>query len=569
MSESSTNFWKYMALFLLLVLIGIYFLYDWYDGKLDARLTEKDAQIVQATGQVNDLGARLHQTEEARNRFEDENAALTVQVSGLQSDLAAEQQKTSQLSTERDHLIAAHAELDRLYEADKVKTVTLQMDLDKMKQAITDTVAEHQAKIAALERHLNERVELAKTTPMDASLVRAAVAVGVLSPDTAEAAAPPASDAETVQTLTTQLADAAQQLQQRQDELTQRQTDLDAANARLAGMERQIAELSQQNGQNEAETVQTLTDQLAEAQSQLANLQSDRDALQSQLADAAQQLQQRQDELTQRQTDLDAANARLAGMERQIAELSQQTGQNENARTAEIAALHEQLASEQQRCAGLQQQHQSALDALTQTLDETRRKLAETERQLHLTQAATDDTSPQQALAAANARVASLEVSLDEERRQAARDQQSIQDEATQTLARLKAREASYAELGGAYTSQGMRLRLTEADLRFQPGQATLPSGELTSLDRIAALLREQPDLKARIAGHTDSLGGAELNLKLSQQRADAVKQGLIERGIDAGRITAEGIGVTQPIADNATADGRRHNRRIEVYLSE
>jgi outer membrane protein OmpA-like peptidoglycan-associated protein len=105
--------------------------------------------------------------------------------------------------------------------------------------------------------------------------------------------------------------------------------------------------------------------------------------------------------------------------------------------------------------------------------------------------------------------------------------------------------------------------------VRFQPGQATLLGGELPSVTRIAELLKEQPTLTVRVEGHTDRSGNDELNKTLSQQRAEAVKQALIARGVDAVRLTAEGIGSARPLADNATAAGRSQNRRVEVYVSE
>jgi outer membrane protein OmpA-like peptidoglycan-associated protein len=88
----------------------------------------------------------------------------------------------------------------------------------------------------------------------------------------------------------------------------------------------------------------------------------------------------------------------------------------------------------------------------------------------------------------------------------------------------------------------------------------------LPSLDRIAAFLEDKPALTVRVEGHTDSSGSAENNRDLSRQRAEAVMQALIERGVAAQRISAEGLGEERPIADNDTEQGRRANRRVEVY---
>jgi OOP family OmpA-OmpF porin len=67
--------------------------------------------------------------------------------------------------------------------------------------------------------------------------------------------------------------------------------------------------------------------------------------------------------------------------------------------------------------------------------------------------------------------------------------------------------------------------------------------------------------------GHTDSIGTAEYNMALSQRRANAVKQYLVSKGIEANRIYTEGKGKTQPVADNRTAEGRQKNRRVEIEV--
>ena len=100
-------------------------------------------------------------------------------------------------------------------------------------------------------------------------------------------------------------------------------------------------------------------------------------------------------------------------------------------------------------------------------------------------------------------------------------------------------------------------------------GKASLPSGELPNLDRVAALMVQYPTLTARIEGHTDAAGRDAANLAVSQARADAVKQALIDRGVAPKHLEAVGLGETRPIADQATKAGDQQNRRIEIYLIE
>jgi outer membrane protein OmpA-like peptidoglycan-associated protein len=78
--------------------------------------------------------------------------------------------------------------------------------------------------------------------------------------------------------------------------------------------------------------------------------------------------------------------------------------------------------------------------------------------------------------------------------------------------------------------------------------------------------LKAWGDVNIEVAGHTDSKGSDAYNMKLSQQRAEAVRNFLISRGVAADRLTAKGYGESQPVADNATEEGRFQNRRVELY---
>ena len=141
------------------------------------------------------------------------------------------------------------------------------------------------------------------------------------------------------------------------------------------------------------------------------------------------------------------------------------------------------------------------------------------------------------------------------------------QAEDAAALARTLADTA--AAVGGEVTDNGMVVNLGGDRLRFASGIATLPGGELPELDRTAQLLVARPELIARIEGHTDNVGSRDLNQSLAMQRAEAVMMALVERGVDASRITAVGVGPGRPIASNNTPGGRSQNRRVEIYVSE
>jgi outer membrane beta-barrel protein len=99
----------------------------------------------------------------------------------------------------------------------------------------------------------------------------------------------------------------------------------------------------------------------------------------------------------------------------------------------------------------------------------------------------------------------------------------------------------------------------------FETNKATLTPQSNAALDKIAASLKEYPDVKVEVGGHTDSSGEAAHNLRLSGQRAKAVVSYLVGKGIDASRITAKAYGEGSPIADNNTPEGKAKNRRVEL----
>jgi outer membrane protein OmpA-like peptidoglycan-associated protein len=106
-----------------------------------------------------------------------------------------------------------------------------------------------------------------------------------------------------------------------------------------------------------------------------------------------------------------------------------------------------------------------------------------------------------------------------------------------------------------------------DGKIEFETGRAVLTTQSESLLDHVAVLLFDHPDVRIRIEGHTDSQGNKARNLKLSQQRADAVRVYLENAGVEAERLQARGFGVTRPIADNRTAAGRDRNRRVELVI--
>lgn len=100
--------------------------------------------------------------------------------------------------------------------------------------------------------------------------------------------------------------------------------------------------------------------------------------------------------------------------------------------------------------------------------------------------------------------------------------------------------------------------------INFDYNKATITPESMGTLNMIVQVMKDNPDLKFEVGGHTDGDGSDSYNLTLSQQRADAVMGQLIKMGIDASRLTAKGYGKTKPISDNNTPEGKANNRRVE-----
>ena len=104
--------------------------------------------------------------------------------------------------------------------------------------------------------------------------------------------------------------------------------------------------------------------------------------------------------------------------------------------------------------------------------------------------------------------------------------------------------------------------------VQFATGTATLTSAAHISLARFAGVVASYPGLKYSIEGHTDNTGSPEKNGELSLRRAIAVRDYLISQGIPASSMDVDGFGASRPVADNASAEGRAHNRRVEIVVS-
>lgn len=101
--------------------------------------------------------------------------------------------------------------------------------------------------------------------------------------------------------------------------------------------------------------------------------------------------------------------------------------------------------------------------------------------------------------------------------------------------------------------------------INFETGKSDIKSESQPIIDQIVEMLKQNPDLKISVEGHTDNVGSDKSNQSLSENRAKSVMNALISGGIDKSRLSSKGWGATKPIEDNSTEEGRFENRRVEI----
>jgi len=107
-----------------------------------------------------------------------------------------------------------------------------------------------------------------------------------------------------------------------------------------------------------------------------------------------------------------------------------------------------------------------------------------------------------------------------------------------------------------------------DSGILFATGKSNLSAVSKESLVKFANSLKSTPETDVKIYGHTDNTGSREINVKLSNERAESVAKYLIENGVSGDRLTTEGKAYDEPVASNETAEGRALNRRVEIYIT-
>jgi len=144
---------------------------------------------------------------------------------------------------------------------------------------------------------------------------------------------------------------------------------------------------------------------------------------------------------------------------------------------------------------------------------------------------------------------------------------EAAQRQAADASNRAQQLESELSNLQAKQTERG--LVLTLGDVLFDTAQATLKPGAASTMDRLAEFMRDNGGRQVKVEGHTDARGDETYNIGLSERRATAVREALLERGIEAQRIRTIGLGEGYPVASNDTQAGMQQNRRVEIVISD
>jgi outer membrane protein OmpA-like peptidoglycan-associated protein len=247
---------------------------------------------------------------------------------------------------------------------------------------------------------------------------------------------------------------------------------------------------------------------------------------------------------TARQTIQFAEDARALSAQRQYAERIQR---EKEAAAAAAAAKAKQEADAR---AAKEAQQQAELTAA---------------REAQMKAEAAAQSAEQKAAAQAAAQKAAAEQAALQAREEAAKEEAARAQAQTEAL-RAQLLKQLNDVLQTTDTPRGLVVNM--ADVLFETGKFALSQDAQLKLAKLSGIIQAHPGLNLAIEGYTDTTGSADFNLKLSQQRADAVRTFLIAQGLSADTITSKGLGEANPVADNATAAGRKLNRRVEIIVS-
>lgn len=272
-------------------------------------------------------------------------------------------------------------------------------------------------------------------------------------------------------------------------------------------------------------------------------------------ARAQQQFEQAQDYLARKAGDKPIATvARAAAQSAEDARLLSLHRQQQE-------AMAKQRAAEQQRIAEARATAQAAQQRSTEAAAQ-RAQAEEQQRQAQLQQQQAEQRAAQARQAAQQAE---LQRQQAEQQRQMAEQRRQQAEQQTAQL-RSQLQQQLNQVLQTRNTARGLIVNMS--DVLFDFNKYTLKPDAQLKLAKVTGILLAHPDLKVKVEGYTDNIGTPEYNLKLSSQRADTVRSFLVQQGVPPENVTAQGFGMTNPVAPNSTPAGRQQNRRVDMVVS-
>jgi outer membrane protein OmpA-like peptidoglycan-associated protein len=151
---------------------------------------------------------------------------------------------------------------------------------------------------------------------------------------------------------------------------------------------------------------------------------------------------------------------------------------------------------------------------------------------------------------------------------QAAAQSEQLRQQAEKEKQELRSRLLQQLNSILATRDSARGLIASMSDVLFKTGSFELLPGARERLAKISGIVLAYPSLHLQVEGHTDSVGSDDYNQQLSEKRAGAVRDYLVQQGISADAIEAHGLGKTEPVASNETPEGRQQNRRVEMVIS-
>ncbi len=284
------------------------------------------------------------------------------------------------------------------------------------------------------------------------------------------------------------------------------------------------------------------------------------------LSKAEQQLRQAEEAYSQKQNrsaiEAAAREAAETAEESRLMAVQQKAQEEAQAQAAAEKKAAEERAAKAQADAEAQSRARAEAEAAR-----AQAVAAQAEAQKAAEEAARQKQEAEKAKAEALAQQQVLAAETDKAR-QAAAESDKLREQAEKEKQEMRARllQQLNSVLSTRDTARGLIANMS--DVLFKSGSFELLPGARERLAKVSGIVLAYQGLRLAVEGHTDSIGTDEYNRRLSEQRADAVRDYLVQQGITSAAITASGFGKSEPVASNDTPEGRQQNRRVELVVS-